>query len=96
MTRPGWTGHSRFDDVGRDRAPGLTDEDLAEEEPIVHWRRLADSYRTQLDQMTRPDSPRSPDVLARVRRDLAACERAIAHLELDDHWTSGAGDRRLF
>lgn len=91
MTRPGWSGHSRFDDVLAGE-PSLEDDDLEEEPADVFFRRQVG----QLQLLLEHEPPTDPGLRSRLERDLAAAERALAVSTIDQHWASGAGDRTLF
>jgi hypothetical protein len=87
VSRPGWTGHSRFDDALG--AGAVLEDDDFEEEPVdVFYRRQVGQLRVLLEQQ--------PSGQAKLERDLAFAEHRLAAATIDQHWASGAGDRRLF
>lgn len=84
---------SRHEHVLGRRDDGLTEEDVAEDEPLeVHCRRQADQLRRRL--ATAP--PTDPELAARLHRDLQHWERLAAAATVEAHWASGEGDRKLF
>lgn len=90
MTRPGWSGHSRFDDVLAGE-PGLEHDDLEEPADVFFRRQVG-----QLQLLLEHEPPTDPGLRSRLERDLAAAERALAAATIDAHWSSGEGDRKLF
>lgn len=93
MATKGWTGFHPSDDPLRDPA-ALDDEDRVADEPAaVHYRRQADRILARLEDDA---PPIDPGLRARLERELGGWERALAAEAIDDHWSSGEGDRRLF
>lgn len=90
MSRPPGGFRGWLDDPLRDPA---TAAEQVDDEPLErYYQQRAGDVRRRLAE----DAPTDPRLLARLQRDLAAWERAIAAETVADHWASGEGDRKLF
>lgn len=72
----------------------LPDDVDDEIDPLTYTRAQAARVRAQLQQHQVETAP--PSYRERLERDLAAWDRQVAQLTLDEHWTTGEGDRKLF
>lgn len=59
----------------------------------VYVRQRIQVLEAQLDG---PTPPSDPDLRNRLERQLAWWRNQLEAATIDDHWTSGDGDRRLF
>jgi hypothetical protein len=71
---------------------GLEENDVDEIDPLTYARALAGRVRAQLQQ----HAPTDPGLLGRLERDLVAWDRLVDELTIEEHWSTGEGDRRLF
>lgn len=78
---------SRFDD--RTTAAVWVDED--DEPAVEHYRRQVQRIERELALGTA-----TPDYRARLEGERATWQREIDRLTVDEHWSTGDGDRKLF
>lgn len=92
----------RWDPRPLDREPGRPDlptrqlEDIDDVDDQAETLAIAGAHVARLDAQLATNPPTDPVVLERMRRDRAHWQRVIDTTTLDDHWTSGDGDRTLF
>lgn len=89
-TRGGYRGW--MDDPLVDPAE-VTDEDLADDEPVIEYMR---QQANKLERQLASDPPTDPVLRQRLERELDAWRRSIEAETTSEHWTSGEGDRKLF
>lgn len=68
------------------------EDERAGETDTAYWSRRVDELQARI----RDDPPTDPALLERLQRTLAAAHHELERSQLDQHWSGGDGDRRLF